>query len=165
MPDHDNPLRAALQARDPAMIERALAADAIVHSPILDVPFEGREEVTKLFSVIYEVLGEVSYPFDVPGDPHVFGWSSDVRGEPLEGVDLFSRNERGEVDEITVMMRPFRGIAAFLDATGPLAAKRLGGSPWAVRVATPPTSAAMRLTARFAPRTLGMRRARGSSSG
>jgi hypothetical protein len=161
--EEQNPLRAAMEARDPAIVESALAPDAIARSPILDVPFEGREEITKLFSVVFEVLGPMTYVIDVPGDPHVLAWRTDVRGEPLEGVDMFSRNERGEIQELTVFMRPFRGVAAFIDATGPPLAKRLGGSPLAVRVGNPPVAAAMRTMSRLAPRTLGMgaRRRRG----
>jgi SnoaL-like domain len=160
MPEERNPLRAALQARDTEMLSRSLATDVVVHSPILDVPFEGREEVTALFAALYEVLGEMTYPFDLPGDPAVFMWRTDVGGEPLEGVDVYRLNDRGEVHELTVLMRPLRGVAAFIDATGPTLAKRLGGSPLAVRLGNAPVGMAMRTMSRFAPRTLGMRRGR-----
>jgi SnoaL-like domain len=160
MPEERNPLRAALDARDPEMLSQSLSPDVLVRSPILDVPFEGREEVTSLFSALYEVLGDVTYPFDLPGDPAVFMWRSDVGGEPLEGVDVYRLNDRGQVQELTVLMRPLPGVAAFSAATGPLLAKRLGGSPAAVRFGAAPTGFTMRMLARFAPRTLGMRNAR-----
>jgi hypothetical protein len=114
-----------------------------------------------LFMALYDVLGDMSYPFDNPGDPHVFGWVTDVDGEPLEGVDTVRYDAEGKIAEVTVFMRPLRGIAAFLDKTGPRIAKR---APLprriAMRMLAPPPSMMMRSVAGLGPRLLGLKSAK-----
>ena len=156
-----NPLREALQARDPEKARAAFAEDVVVRSPIFSVEFDGPDEATDVFAAVYEALGPVEYLYDEPGDPHVFIWSSTVDGEPLEGTDLVRYDGAGKVTEVTVFLRPLRGIAAFLDKTGPILAERRGKSKLLIRAAAPPPSAAMRLLARLGPRMMGLRRAKG----
>jgi hypothetical protein len=160
MPPTGNPLREALDARDPEMARAALADDVILRSPIFSVEFDGIDEATDVIAAVYEGLGEVEYIYDEPGDPHVFIWRSDVDGEPLEGTDVVRYGEDGKITEVTVFFRPLRGIAAFLDKTGPILAKRRGKSTLLVKAAAPPPSAAMRTVARLGPRMMGLKRAK-----
>jgi uncharacterized protein involved in tellurium resistance len=155
-----NPLREALEARDPEMARAAFAEDVIIRSPIFSVEFDGPDEATDVFAAVYEALGRVEYLYDEPGDPHVFVWRSDVDGEPLEGTDLIRYDENDKITEVTVFMRPLRGIASFLDKTGPILAKRRGKSPLLIKAAAPPPSAAMRMVAALGPRMMGLRRAK-----
>lgn len=150
-----------MEAGDHAALVATMAPDIVLRSPIVDVPFEGREEAAELFAVLLEVFEEITYLADVPaGDLHVFAFRVKISGKQVEGVDLVRFNERDEASEFTVFLRPLDGIATFSAAVGPAVAKRLGGSPRVVRATTPPANAMMRLTARLAPRLLGMRRAR-----
>jgi hypothetical protein len=160
MPPTGNPLREALEARDPEMARAAFAESVIIRSPIFSVEFDGPDEATDVFSAVYEALGEVEYLYDEPGDPHVFIWRSDVDGEPLEGTDVVRYDADDKVVEVTVFMRPLRGIAAFLDKTGPILAKRRGKGTLLVKAAAPPPSAAMRMVAGLGPRMLGLKRAK-----
>jgi hypothetical protein len=161
-PGSDHPLRAAMETRDLALLAEHLHPDVVLHSPVLSVPFEGREKVLELYDVLFAVLGEVTYREDVPDDPRVLVWQTHMGGVPLDGVDLVTYDDAGQVTEITVHLRPLTGIAAFLDATGPaLAARRSRSRAVLVRLAGRPPSAAMRLMATTAPRLLGLRR-RGS---
>jgi hypothetical protein len=162
-----NPLRAALEARDLGPLRESLAEDAVLRSPIFSVPFEGRERLLELYEVLFEVFGEMSYGADVGGDPQIFVWSSEVDGEPIEGVDTFSYDAAGKIAEITVYMRPLRGIAAFLDKAGPLlGARRSRGRAILMKVMGPPPSMMMRTVAGLGPRLLGItkRPGRGDSS-
>ena len=139
---------------------QTLAADVVLRSPIVDVPFDGYEEASALYSVILEIFTDVEYLAEGGDDAYVFAWRAKVRGETLEGVDMMRFDESGQICEITAFMRPLTGLAAFADAAGPRLARRLGGSAMATRLAIPPSGLVMRLTARFAPRLLGLRRAR-----
>jgi hypothetical protein len=153
-----NPLREAMVARDIELLEASLADEVVLRSPIFSLPFEGKDEAVNLFAALYDVLGEMSYPFDYPGNPHVFGWVTDIDGEPLEGVDTVRYDASGKIAEVTVFMRPLRGIAAFLDKTGPRITKR---APLprriAMRVLGPPPSMMMRSVASLGPRLLGLK--------
>jgi hypothetical protein len=143
-------------ARDLGPLREALAEDAVLRSPIFSVPFEGREAALELFSVLFEVFGEMTYTADIPGEPHhIFVWSSEIDGEPIEGGDTVRYDEAGRIAEITVFMRPLRGIAAFLDKAGPLmGAKQSKGRGRLMKVLGPPPSAIMRMVAGLGPRLL-----------
>ena len=159
MSPRGNPMREAFTARDLDAMERVLSEDVVLRSPIFSVPFEGKTEVLRLFAALYETLGEMEYVLDEPGDPAVFAWTTDVDGEPLEGVDLVRYDREGLITEVTVFMRPLRGIAAFADAMAP----RLGegrARRALLRVAGTPPSLMMRALAGAGPRMLGMRRRR-----
>ena len=156
MTDPSNPLRAAMDARDPAMIEKALSPDAVIRSPIFSEPLRGRELAVEVFSVVYEVFGQMTYLFEFPGDPHLFAWRSDVEGEPVEGIDVFRRNDAGEVSEVTIYMRPLAGVAAFLQVAGrALARRRHGGRALALRATGFPLVPLMKLTGRVGARMVG----------
>jgi len=156
MSPRGNPMREAFTARDIDQMESALADDVVLRSPIFSVPFEGKVEVLRLFAALYETLGEMEYVLDEPGDPAVFAWRTDIDGEPLEGVDLVRYDADDKVREVTVFMRPLRGIAAFADAMAP----RLGDGrarQVLLRVAGAPPSLMMRALAGLGPRMLGLR--------
>jgi hypothetical protein len=154
------PFRSAMEARDEAAVRATLAPDVILHSPVLDTPFRGREEVGDLLGVVLGVLGPLTNLADCPGDPHILFFRTDVDGVELEGVDVLHFDDEGLIREITVLLRPFPGVAAFLRATGPKLARRRKGAVQAAatRAATPPLSGLMRLAAAVTPRLLGLRR-------
>ena len=160
MPPTGNPLREAFDARDPEMARAALAENVILRSPIFSVEFDGIDEATDVLAAVYEAVGEIEYLYDAPGDPHVFIWSSDVDGEPIEGTDVVRYGADGKITEVTVFFRPLRAIAAFLDKTGPILAKRRGKSTLLVKAAAPPPAAAMRMVARLGPKMMGLKRAK-----
>lgn len=89
----------------------------------------------------------------------MLNFRTDVGGVELEGVDILHLDEQGLIKEITVLLRPFPGIAAFLKATGPKLARLRRGPAQAllIRAATPPLSGLMKATAASTPRLLGLR--------
>ena len=152
-------MREAFTARDINLMESALADDVVLRSPIFSVPFDGKGDVLRLFAALYETLGEMEYLLDEPGNPAVFAWRTDIDGEPLEGVDLVRYDADDKIREVTVFMRPLRGIAAFADAMAP----RLGEGRVRralLRVAGAPPSLMMRALAGLGPRMLGLPRRR-----
>jgi SnoaL-like domain len=155
--EHQNPIRAAFEARDVDQLEQSLSDDVVLRSPIFSVPIEGKRENVRLFQALFETLGEMDYVLDVPGDPGVLAWRSEVDGEPLEGIDLIRLDADGKVKEMRVFMRPLRGIAAFADATGPRLADS-SGRRFLLRAAAVPPSLMMRALARFGPRMVGLGR-------
>jgi hypothetical protein len=157
------PLRAAFEARDHDAVVRALAPDVVLFSPIFETPFRGIEEASDLFAVLLDVLWPLTYLAEIPGDPHVLNFRGEINGTPFEGIDLLRFDEQGRVKEITVFLRPFPGIAAFLGAmSGKLGRKRGGaGTAATMKVAGAPVRALMRVTAAVGPRLLGLGREKG----
>jgi len=156
MSNPPNPLRAAMDARDPAMINASLAPDAVIHSPIFSEPLVGRELATEVFSIVYEVFGEMTILLDIPGDPHLFEWRSYIGGQPVEGIDMFRLDAAGQVCEVRIFMRPMSGVAAFLRAAGKALATRRGtGRALALRGSAFPLVPLMKATDRLGPRLIG----------
>ncbi len=106
-------------------------------------------------------LPHLEYTLDREGDPHVLGFRATIDGVPIEGLDLLTHDEAGKVSEIKVFFRPFRGVAKFLDVTGPrLARRRRGrGAAAAMRMAGPPLSGMMRTAASTGPKILALKSA------
>jgi hypothetical protein len=150
------PLRAAMEARDHDAVIAALAPDVVLWSPIFDKPFTGIDEASDLFAVLIEVLTPLEYLDEIPGDPHILHFRAQIDETELEGIDLLRFDEQGRVKEITVLLRPFKGVAAFLSATGPKLGRRRGGAGRGavLRVATAPLTFFMRRTAASGPALL-----------
>jgi hypothetical protein len=148
-----------MEARDHDAVIAALAPDVVLWSPIFDKPFTGIDEASDLFAVLIEVLTPLTYLDEIPGDPHILHFRAEIDGTELEGVDLLRFDEQGRVKEITVMFRPFKGVAAFMSATGPKLGRRRGGAGRAavLRVATAPLTFFMRRTAASGPALLGLK--------
>jgi hypothetical protein len=159
--DRKNPLREAIEARNTGMARTAFAENVIVRSPIFSVEFDGVDEATEVYAAVFKTVGEIEYLYDEPGDPHVFIWRTDVDGEPLEGVDMVRYDAAGKAVEVTIFLRPLRGVAAFLDKAGPImAANRSKPRTALMKVMGPPPSAMMRLVAGLGPKMLGLKRAK-----
>jgi SnoaL-like protein len=154
------PLRAAMEASDHDAVVACFAPEISLLSPIFDVPFEGRKRAADLFAVLIEILDDLEYTAEIPGDPHVLHARASVSGTPLEIIDLLRFDDQGKIREMTVLLRPFPGIAAFMDAMAPKLGRRLkgGGTAAALRVLGGPPSLMMRLVARLGPRLLGLRK-------
>jgi hypothetical protein len=156
------PMRVAFEARDHAGIVAALSDDVVLRSPIFDVTFSGIDEASDLFASVLEVMWPVTYLAEIPGDPHVLYFRAEIDGTEVEGCDLLRFDDQGKVKEITVFMRPFPGIAAFLGATAPTLGRRRGGRGRAtiMRMAGAPVGFLMRRTAASGPKLLRLKNSR-----
>lgn len=151
-----HPFVTAWETRDATVWEAVLAPDAVLYSPILERPFRGREEIVDLCEALFQTFGklEVTHEFS-SGDTWAFYWRAELAGRTIEGSDLIVGNDRGEITEIRVMMRPLTGVALFAAKAGPPMAARLGR--WraiAARVLGPPFRGFAAITNRAATRVV-----------
>ncbi len=112
--------RAAVESKDFSRVQETLAPDVHFRSPVVFAPYDGRDAVGALLSLVGDVLGpELSYQWQVrDGDREVLCFRSVVGGREIEGVDLLRYNEDGLVAELVVMMRPLSALHAMRDAMG-----------------------------------------------
>jgi hypothetical protein len=117
MPSH--PFRAAIEACDHAAMVDALAADVVLHSPVTFKPFEGKEAVAELFSVLLEVFEDFHYTDELEG-PGVHGlvFRARIGEREVEGIDLLRNDEQGLVADFTVLVRPLSATIALAEAVG-----------------------------------------------
>lgn len=119
-------MRRAWAARDVDLLGEALAEDVVLHSPILSRPFVGRDGALELFTALFGAFQEVEFleTFAV-ADSQAFVWRGRIGGRSITGMDLLHLNERGQIAEVWVFIRPLVSLAAFAaGAAGPLAAHR-----------------------------------------
>jgi hypothetical protein len=115
-----SPFRAAVESKDFARAQAALAPDVTFRSPVVFAPYHGREAVGALLRVVGEVLApELSYQWQVRDqDREVLCFTTRVGERDVEGVDLLRYDDQGLVTELVVMMRPASALAAVRDAIG-----------------------------------------------
>ena len=150
------PLRAAMEARDPAAIVDAFAPDAVLRSPLTTgLTFTGYEQIGALAQVLVQVLEDLRYTDElIDGSAGFLAWRARIGGQQIEGVDLLRFGPDGKIREFTAFFRPLpaaalalRLIAAGLvrrksparatvvsSLTRPLAAMTRAGDPIGVRL-------------------------------
>ncbi len=135
-----HPFRTAWRTRDLDAWTDALALDVVLHSPLIEAPFVGRDVAVELYGVLFEVFGDVDITHELSdGHSHAFFWRARLGARSIEGTDLLSYDEHGKITEITVLIRPLVAIATFAAAAGPpLAAKQSPAKGTLARVLTMP---------------------------
>ena len=131
-----HPFRAAWETRDLDAWSATFAPDIVLHSPLIQTPFAGKETATELYGVLFEALGEVDITHESSdGDSHVFFWRAVAGRRTIEGADLIRVDSEGRIREVRVLIRPLANLAAFAEVAGPpLAAKRGRIRAWLTRV-------------------------------
>jgi hypothetical protein len=148
-----HPFRAAWQTRDLDAWANELSPDVVAYSPMLTMPFAGRETLVELYGVFFQHFEdfEITHEFQ-DGEWSAFFWTATAKSRTFQGSDLIRLNAEGKVVEVTVLIRPLVGIAAFGAATGPPIARRRG-ILWAflTRLISTPLGLLMRLVDVVAP--------------
>lgn len=96
------------------LLDDLLAEDCVFYSPIVHTPQQGRE-LTKLYlTAAVQVLGggrAFKYVREISDDHQaVLEFTTENEGIVINGVDIFSWNEAGQIDSFKVMVRPLKAI-------------------------------------------------------
>ena len=112
--------RKAVEAGDAAALLATLAPDVRFNSPAVFKPYEGRDAIAPIMHAVMAVLAPtLVYNWEaVDGDRHILGFSAQVGGKDLEGVDILVTGDDGLIHDFTVMVRPLSGLSALRDAIG-----------------------------------------------
>ena len=116
---HDD-FRAAVEAADAAALGACLAEEVTFHSPAVFEPYEGREAVTMVLGAVMQVFEDFRYvgAFTGPDGREVLEFRTRVGDKQVQGIDLLAFDDTGLVDDLTVMLRPLRGLEAAVAAIG-----------------------------------------------
>jgi hypothetical protein len=152
-------LRAAGERGDADAVDELLAPDVIFHSPMTDrILFEGKEEVVALHRDIFAVLDDIetTEPLALGDTLSSFSFRARVRGVELEASNLVRFNERGQIVEFTVFIRPLPGLATLFATLPPRVSARRRGRMRGMLVAILawPLAFALRTADRFTPKFL-----------
>lgn len=146
---HTADFRRAAATKDLDLALGALTDDVVLHSPLTDrFAFHGKEDVRRLFAVVYEKFHGLDYHTEIAGDrQHVLIGSASVGGQHIDETLLLDLADDGKIREITLFIRPLTGLTAVMAALGPDLARRNGRSPFVaglLKVMTAPLLAATR---------------------
>jgi hypothetical protein len=115
--------RDAIERRDLDGMVATLADDVVLHSPVSFKPFEGREEVARLFEILVRTFEDFRYTDDLPGEEvHAMIFRARIGDREVEGLDLIRPGPDGLIADFNVMVRPLTGVVALAEAVGPLLA-------------------------------------------
>ena len=113
-----------VEARDLVALERILAEDVSMGAPPSWDKLTGRKIVHHLLGLIIQTIEDFSYDREWHDDSRGTGEIAlEFRGHigklDLQGIDLITLNERGELQNLDVMIRPMNGLAALRDVIAP----------------------------------------------
>jgi hypothetical protein len=102
-----------VKAKDADGLLALLAQDVVFHSPVVHSPQRGRAITHKYLVAAFDVL--FSSAFRYVGEwraerSAVLEFVTQVEGVEIDGVDIVSWNEAGEIVAFKVMARPLKAI-------------------------------------------------------
>lgn len=108
---------AAVDARDPALLDRLLADEVVFRSPAVFAPQEGKQLTTAYLAAAMVVFGpSLRYIEEWYNDRSaVLEFEAELDGSFVQGIDLLRWNDDDQLIEFTVMVRPFRGIEKLIE--------------------------------------------------
>ena len=102
-----------VNTKDAVALADLLAEDVVFHSPVVHTPLRGRAITHKYLVAAFDVLF-------APGFRYVGEWRAqrsavlefvtEIEGIVIDGVDMISWNEAGQIVEFKVMARPLKAI-------------------------------------------------------
>jgi hypothetical protein len=109
---------AAVARNDVPGMAEMFAEGAVFRSPAVFKPYQGREAIRYVLSLVMQVFGPLTYTNTWANDAGgvVMQFATTVRSGDktldLEGVDIFQLDGSGRIVDLRVMIRPLRGLQA-----------------------------------------------------
>jgi hypothetical protein len=109
--------RQAVETRDVDAMAKALDPAVTFRSPVVFKPYEGRDAVMMLLSLVTEVFEDFRYVDELEGaDATCLLFRARVGDREIEGIDYLKLGPDGKATELTVMVRPYSAATALRDA-------------------------------------------------
>ena len=113
---------AAVANNDVVAMAAMFTADAVFRSPAVFKPYQGRETIHYVLSLVMQVFGPLTYTNTWANNTGgvVMQFATTVQSGDktldLEGVDIFQLDASGQIVDLRVMIRPLRGLQAVASA-------------------------------------------------
>jgi hypothetical protein len=112
-----NAFGAAMVAGDLEAVAGLLHPDVTFASPAVYRPYLGRDATLRVLAAAAQTFEDFEYVGAYGGElVDVLRFRARVGRFELEGVDILTRNEDGQIVDITVMIRPFHAREALTGA-------------------------------------------------
>ncbi|MEU8697678.1 MULTISPECIES: nuclear transport factor 2 family protein [unclassified Streptomyces] len=116
-----HPFRKAVETHDLDAIEAMLADDVVFTSPVAFKPYPGKPLTAAILRAVSEVFTDFRYVRETAsedGRDHALVFVAKVGDREINGCDFLHMNEAGEIDDLTVMVRPLSAAQALAAAMG-----------------------------------------------
>lgn len=122
-----------VEERDLDALERVLAEDVSMGAPPYWDKLSGRPLVHHLLGLIIHTIEDFTYHREWHDDANATGeialeFRGNVGALDLQGIDLITLNERGELQNLDVMIRPMNALAALKEVIAPKMMEFLRGA-------------------------------------
>jgi len=114
-----------VRAKDPSGLDHLLAEDVVFISPVVHTPQRGKALAKGYLSAAMQVLSNPSFRYvrEIIGSSDaMLEFETDIDGVLVNGVDIIKWNERGEIVEFKVMVRPLKAITVIHERMGAMLA-------------------------------------------
>jgi SnoaL-like domain len=112
-----NAFGAAMVAGDMTEVSALLHPDVTFSSPAVFQPYRGRAATLLVLTAAAETFEDFAYVAEAHGPQlDVLRFRARVGRYELEGVDILTVDEDGLITDVTVMVRPLRGLEALVAA-------------------------------------------------
>jgi hypothetical protein len=102
-----------VQTKDAAGLNDLIAEDAVFHSPVVHTPQRGKKLTCLYLSAAFKVLFNDSFRYvrEVVDENHaVLEFELQLEGITVNGVDMITWNDRGQITDFKVMLRPLKAV-------------------------------------------------------
>lgn len=103
-----------VRERDIAGLNDLLAPDAVFHSPVVHTPQRGRKLAAWYLGAAFHVFFNPSFRYvrEVVGEHDaVLEFATEIEGVLVNGVDMITWNDAGQITDFKVMIRPLKAIS------------------------------------------------------
>jgi len=137
-----HPLRKLREAGPPTpeQVAKILAANIVMHSPLLIRPIVGRELVAITISNSSKSRdnpGKYIFEGKLDDKTTLLRWQGTVEGHPIESLELLTDDENGLLVERTIAYRPFPAVRIFRERLYAANAGKLPDEMWEYPSETP----------------------------
>jgi SnoaL-like protein len=115
-----HPFRAAVEAGDMDAGLALFTEDATLDSPVAFKPFVGIEQVSFVLRAVFETFEDFHYTHEFGNEDgsHALVFNARVGEKSVQGLDLLTTDDSGQITNLTVMIRPLSGLAALAEEMG-----------------------------------------------
>jgi hypothetical protein len=109
--------RKAAAHHDVARASKYLADDVRLFASLTSKPFEGKQAVLAVFTMLLEVIEDLTYvaEYDSPGGKVILTRGK-INGREVDGVQVLTLRSDGLISEFRDFIRPFSGAVALREA-------------------------------------------------
>ena len=102
-----------VRERNSQGLEALLANDAVFHSPVVHTPQVGKAVTQQYLTAAFHVFFNPSFRYlreTVASDHAILEFQVEMDGISVNGVDMITWNDVGQIVEFKVMLRPLKAI-------------------------------------------------------